>query len=226
MSRIIKNMVMIAIILGVCVLSFFIMKGAVKSNIANNSAFEKNFGGTMPQFKNGEFSEENRPQMPSGNFEKEDMPNKEELPEDFEKGEMPNIGELPEKFENGKTPEDFQGNFKNGNLPNRGFKQNISVIYYILFTLEGLTISLLVIYLIMSKFNSKTFKETLGTGMQKIVFIILVVIITVGLTLLQSMLAKNVFVSNTNMKRFKDRQNFRNNINNTNIINQDENNKI
>ena len=225
MSRVIKNVVMIAIILSVCVLSFFTMKGAVKSNIPNNSTFEKEFGETMPQFNNGEFSEENLPQMPSGNFGKGEMPNNEELPEDFANGQMPNIGELPENFENGKLPEDFQENFKNGNLSGREFKQNISVIYYILFAVEGLTISLLLIYLIMSRFNSKTFKETLGTGTQKIVFVILVLIITVGLTILQSILAKNLFSSN-NIMQFEDRQNFRNNINNTNMLNQNENNKV
>ena len=210
MSRIIKNVVMISIILGVCVLSFFTMKGAVKSNIPNNSTFEKEFGGTMPQFNNGEFSAENLPQMPSGNLGK---------------GEMPNIGELPENFENGKMPEDFQESFKNGNLPKGDFKQNIGIIYYVLFAVEGLIISLLLIYLIMSRFNSKTFKETLGTGIQKIIFVILVLIITVGLTILQSILAKNLFSSN-NIMQFEDRQNFRNNINNTNMLNQNENNKV
>ena len=226
MSRIIKNVVMILIILGVCVLSFFTMKGAVKSNIPNNSTFEKEFGGTIPQFNNGEFSEENLPQMPSGNFEKGEMPNNEKLPENFANGQMPNIGELPENFENGKMPEDFQENFKNGNLAKGDFKQNIGVIYYVLFAVEGLTISLLLIYLIMSRFNSKTFKETLGTGIQKIVFVILVLIITVGLTVLQSMLAKNVFAGTNDRMQFEDRQNFRNNINNTNMLNQAENNKV
>lgn len=210
MSRNIKNVVMIVIIIGVCILSYFTMNGAIKSSMPNSDNFKNNFGGTPPNFNNGEFSKENRPQMPSGNFEK---------------GEMPNIGELPENFENGKMSEDFKENFKNGNLPKGDFKQNISVIYYILFALEGLIISLLLIYLIMSRFNSKTFKETLGTGIQKIVFVILVLIITVGLTVLQSMLAKNVFVGN-NRIQFEDRQNFRNNIDNTNIVNESEDNKI
>ena len=215
MNRKIKNVVMIITIIIVCVLSCFIMNAAVKSNIPNNSRFENEFKESMPQFNNEEVLKENIPQKPSGDFENREMPSNKEFPNDFKNGEMPNLDEMPE-------------NFKNGNFSKEQFKVSISSIYYILFAAEGLIISLLLIYLIMSRFNSKTLKETFGTGAQKIVFIILVLIITIGLTILQSMLSKNVFSINqdNNMPQFENRQSLKNDTNNTNIINKNDTDKI
>ena len=220
MSRKIKNVIMITIILVVCVLSYFTMTGAVKSSRQNNGTFENDFGGTPPNFNNDEVLKEDMEERPSRDFQNGEIPNLENLPEDFENGEIPNIEELPENFENGEMPnfdempENFEENFKNGNLSKGQFKQNISAIYYILFAVEGLIISALLIYLIMSKFNSKTLKETLGTSKNIIVFIILVLIITIGLTAVQSVLAKNVFATN-NMPQFENRQRPSNNTNQT-----------
>ena len=200
-SRKIKNIIMITVILIVCILSYFTMSGAVKSTIPDNS-FEKEFGGTLPNFNNGEFSEENMPERPSGNFENGEMPNLENLPENFKNGQMPNLENLPENFENGEMPnmenlpENFEGSFKGGNFSKEDFKVNISGIYYILFFVEGLIVSLLLIYLIMSNFNSKTLKETLSSGRKIVVFVILSIIITIGLTVTQAILAKNVFQTN------------------------------
>ena len=215
MNRKIKNVVMIAIILMVCILSYFTMRGAVKSSIPSNSTFKNDFGTIQPNFNNGEFSEEEFPQRPSRDFESGEIPNKEELKENFENGEMPNIGELPDNFLNGEMPEGFEENFNTGNFSREQFKPNISVIYYILFVIEGLIISSLLIYLIMSKFNSKTLKETLATGKKIIVFVVLTILVTIGLTVGQSMLAKNVFAVN-NMTQFENRQRPRNNTNNSN----------
>ena len=219
MKRKSKNITMMVIILIVCVLSYFTMTGAVKSSIPNGSTFKNDFGGTVPNFNNGEFSEENIPQRPSGDFEKGEMPDLENMPENFQNGEIPNLENIPENFANGELPEDFENNFKNGNFARQQFNPNISVIYYILFAIEGLIISSLLIYLIMSKFNSKTLKETLGTGKKIIVYIVLVLIITIGLTVVQSMLAKNVFATN-NMTQFENTQKPRNNANNSNSTNE------
>ena len=220
MSRNIKNVVMIVTIIIVCILSYFTMVGAAKSTMPYNS-FEKEFGGTQPNFNNGEFSEENMPQRPSGNFEN--------LPDNFEKGEMPDLENLPENFGNGEMPsfeempENFEENFKNGNLSKGQFKQNISAIYYILFAVEGLIISSLLIYLIMSRFNSKTLKETLDTSKKIIVYVILTIIITIGLTVVQAVLAKNAFAID-NMPEFENRQIPSNNTNET--TDNDEKNEV
>ena len=228
MSRKIKNVIMIAIILIVCVFSYFTMRGALKSSIPNNNNFRNDFGGTVPNFNNGEFSEEDMPERTAIDFENGEMPNNGELPENFKNGEMPNIGELPDDFEKGEMPEGFEENFKNGNFSREQFKPSISAIYYILFAVEGLIISSLLIYLMMSKFNSKTLKETLDSSKKIIVYIILVLIITIGLTVVQSILAKNAFGANNitqfeNMQRPRKNSNNSNNSNNETEINEVEN---
>lgn len=223
MSRKIKNVIMIAIILMVCVSSYFTMNAAVKNSMPSSNNFKNDFGGTPPNFNNGEFSEEDMPERPSRDFENGEIPNNGELPENFKNGEMPNIGELPENFQKGEMPEGFDENFKNGNFSREQFKPSISAIYYILFAVEGLIISSLLIYLIMSKFNSKTLKETLDTSKKIVVYIILVLLITIGLTVVQTMLAKNVFAAN-NMTQFENMERPRNNFNNTNEIPDKENN--
>ena len=208
MNRKIKNGIMIAIILIVCILSYFTMSVAVKNSMSSNGMFKNDFGGTLSNFNNGEFSEEDMLQRPSKEFGNGEMPNIGEVPEGFKNGEMPNIAEMPENFEQ---------TFKNSNFSKGQFRLNISLIYYILFVVEGLIISTLLIYLIMSKFNSKTLKETFETGKKVIIFIILVLILTTGLTVVQSILAKNVFGAN-NMTQFEDIQRNINNINNLNSI--------
>ena len=209
MNRKVKNVIMIAVLIIVCVLSYFTMNAAVKSSMPDNGTSGKEFGGTPPNFNNNEFSEEDIPQKPSEDSGDRKKTNRGELSENTENGEMPNIEEMPE---------DFEENFKNGNFSKREFKSNISAIYYILFAVEGLIISSLLIYLIMSKFNSKTLKETLDTSRKIIAYIILVLIITIGLTVVQSMLATNVFATN-NMKQFENIQSPRNNSNNSNNSN-------
>ena len=217
MSRKTKNVVMIIALLIVCILSYFTMSGAVKSTRPNNSTFGEEFGGTPPNFNNGQFSEEDMPQRPSSNFQDGEMPNLENLPENFGNGEIPDLGELPENFNKDEMPENFEENFKNGNFSKQEFKANISTIYYILFAVEGLIISSLLIYLIMSKFNSKTLKETLDTGNKIIIFTILTIVLTIGLTVVDGVLAKNLFTTK-NMAQFENRE--KPNNNNSNITNE------
>lgn len=70
------------------------------------------------------------------------------------------------------------------------------IAYYILFGIEGLIISILLIYLIMSNVNKKTIKETFNNTGKVIVYVILVVILTGTLTVLQGYLTKNIFAQN------------------------------
>lgn len=73
----------------------------------------------------------------------------------------------------------------------------IETSYYIIFGIEAFVVSILVIYLIMSGFNSKTLAETLNGTKNIIIYIILVAIVTTGLTFAQSYITKNISSSNT-----------------------------
>ena len=72
----------------------------------------------------------------------------------------------------------------------------LSTSQYVLFAIEGLIFSVSVLYLILSKFNKLTFKETI-TGVNKIIiFVILAIICTVLLTFIQCGVTKKYFASN------------------------------
>ena len=83
------------------------------------------------------------------------------------------------------------------NMQNGENNTKIETAYYIIFGIEAFVVSILVIYLIMSGFNSKTLVETLNGAKNIIIYIILVAIVTTGLTFTQSYITKNISSSNT-----------------------------
>ena len=104
----------------------------------------------------------------------------------------------------GKTDGQNDSNSQeNENMPSMPDMQNgennteIETSYYIIFGIEAFVVSILVIYLIMSGFNSKTLAETLNGTKNIIIYIILVAIVTTGLTFAQSYITKNISSSNT-----------------------------
>ena len=83
------------------------------------------------------------------------------------------------------------------NMQNGENNTKIETAYYIIFGIEAFVVSILVIYLIMSGFNSKTLVEILNGAKNIIIYIILVAIVTTGLTFTQSYITKNISSSNT-----------------------------
>lgn len=121
-----------------------------------------------------------------------------------------NMGEPPSKPEGdnsssqsmGEPPSKPEGdNSSNQNMGEAPSDMNenetkLSTSQYVLFAIEGLIFSVSVLYLILSKFNKLTFKETI-TGVNKIiVFVILAIICTVLLTFIQCGVTKKYFASN------------------------------
>lgn len=196
MNRKIKNVVIIVMVIAMCMFSYFTTSGATKNAMPNNR-----FGNNQNQreipanFNNGEI-----PEVPEGGFKNRKMLDISGLPENMQKD-----------FENGNM-KNFDDNFSN-----RNFKQNISVLYYILFIVEALIISLLITYLIMSKFNEKTLKETIENSKRIVIFVVLTVVITIGLTFLQITLVRNVFPAK-NRIQFENMQMPKNDYNNTNVV--------
>ena len=100
----------------------------------------------------------------------------------------------------GQNNSNSQENENMSSMPNMQNGENntkIETAYYIIFGIEAFVVSILVIYLIMSGFNSKTLAETLNGAKNIIIYIILVAIVTTGLTLAQSYITKNISSSNT-----------------------------
>lgn len=199
MSRKVKNIIMITIIIIVCIASGFIIKLAKESgegtNQGNppqmlNSSGENNGNGQMgtppskPDESNGNSSTEPpaKPADSNGSNSTESQQNQ--------------MMEKPDGQNNSNSQE-------NENMPSMSDMQNgennieIETSYYIIFGIEAFVVSILVIYLIMSGFNSKTLVETLNGAKNIIIYIILVAIVTTGLTFAQSYITKNISSSNT-----------------------------
>ena len=70
--------------------------------------------------------------------------------------------------------------------------QGLGIGYYIIFTIERIIILLLIVYLAMSKFNKKTIRETF-IGANKIIYLVIIIVLTVGTIVLQIYLS-NQFI--------------------------------
>lgn len=122
----------------------------------------------------------------------DDNSNMKEPPEKPE--EDSNMEEPPEKPDgDNSVPNEMPGNdFAKGELFVMSGSSSISLIYYILFALEGLVIFSIVMYLIMSSFNKKTF-----VNKDKVMINILsIIILTSGLTYLSSKVTRDYLLNN------------------------------
>ena len=210
MSRKVKNIIIITIIIIiiVCIARGFTIKLAKESEEGTNQ-------GNPPQMLNSSGENSGNGQMgtpPSGNG----MGGNTQMPNNSNGN---NQGTPPSKPDDsngnnsigsqqnqmmGKPDEQNNSNSQeNENMPSMPDMQNgennieIEISYYIIFGIEAFVVSILVIYLIMSGFNSKTLAETLNGAKNIIIYIILVAIVTTGLTFAQSYITKNISSSNT-----------------------------
>lgn len=214
MSRKVKNIIMITIIIIVCIASGFTIKLAKESgegtNQGNppqmsNSSEENNGNGQMgtpaskPDESNGSNSTEppTKPDDSNGSNSTEPPAKPNDSNGNNSTGSQQNqmMGKL-----DGQNNSNSQENENMSSMPNMQNGENntkIETAYYIIFGIEAFVVSILVIYLIMSGFNSKTLAETLNGAKNIIIYIILVAIVTTGLTLAQSYITKNISSSNT-----------------------------
>ncbi len=102
---------------------------------------------------------------------------------------MQNFGNPPNMSNSQEPPAKPEG------LNGESKTSEIEVSYYILFAIEAMVISILIIYLIMSNFNKKTARETLNDGIKIAIFIIATIAVTIALTFLQTYLTKSVFLN-------------------------------
>ncbi len=103
--------------------------------------------------------------------------------------------EKPSGEDNKTFPNQNGENAPEINSPN---STNISNTYFILFVIQSLAITLIIIYLLMSKFNKKTLKETFISSDKIIIYGLSTIIITSSLTYLDNYVAKNMLISSSN----------------------------
>lgn len=141
MSRKVKNIIMITIIIIVCIASGFTIKLAKESGEGTNQ-------GNPPQMSNSSGENNSNGQMgtpPNGNSSTGSQQNQ-------------MMGKL-----DGQNNSNSQENENMSSMPNMQNGENntkIETAYYIIFGIEAFVVSILVIYLIMSGFNSKTLAQS------------------------------------------------------------------
>jgi hypothetical protein len=181
MSRKIKNIVMI-ILVGLSLFSSYLTINWIKNNNESSNIAENGNGNTPPELP----GENDNMQDPPEKMDDEGSNEILEKPDGENQDETNTPPEKPDEKNQDET-----------NMPNKFEKQqgnnssNISYIRYMVFGIENLILGSLIIYLIMSKFNKKTFKETLSNKDKITIMLLSIVIITLGLTLFDMYVVKN-----------------------------------
>ncbi len=198
MKRSIKNIIMvllIAVISGCLVFTISYAKshGATNSNTppdmgTNNSMNNgpAGNGGTPPSKPddNNDLSSENDNQNSNS-----DMNQGDSNTDNNGSGSMP-----PDMDGGGGTPPDMN----NGQASMNSTNSNISWVYYLIFGIDGLLIACLLMYLVMSGFNKKTFKEVFGNKDKVIIYVLSIIILTTGISYLSGNCSKESSSSSVN----------------------------
>ena len=183
MKRSIKNLIIIAMIIFTGVCSYFTMKD-VKESSSNEIPNEV---------------QDNIPQkgMQQNNNENSGVPEK---PSNSSKGNMqkPNNDMNSNSAQQQNTPPEIPSDMNQEQGESSKSGSSIRTIHYIMFGVEGFVGSVLIAYLIMSKFNKLTFAETMGQSGELIIFVILTIVITVILTTAQIFITQKAFVMQNN----------------------------
>lgn len=116
-----------------------------------------------------------------------------------------NIPEKPDSNSNNESNKPNDINFESNNMMsfnNQQFTQtedntSLKYIYYVIFGATSLVSSTIFIYLVMSRFNKKTFKQTFSNSDKIIINIFAVIILTTGLTYTYGIITKNVIKDNS-----------------------------
>lgn len=173
MQRKTKNIIFIVVILLLC--GCIVFTGYLGTKLSNTN--------NMPNInQNGNET----PKMPNDNNQKE--------PPEKPEGEM-NDG-TENNNSNMKEPPEIPNN--NGGIEQQENNNDNNYVYLILFGIESLTLSIIVLYLIMSGFNKKSLKESFANSDKIVIYILSVIILTSGLTFMENLVA-NKFNDNTNV---------------------------
>lgn len=172
MLRKVKNLIMVIVIIMLSIGMFFTITSSPKKENTRMQPQNMNFSEMQNMVGNGNMGEMGQPpEMPNNENMQKNNP-----PEKPEGQEMPDRGNqvMMERTDN------MSENMKADNTKK-----------YILVGIEGLGIALILVYLILSKFNKLNFKETFGTKNKILIYTISVIVITAGCIGLMMILNKN-----------------------------------
>ena len=189
MRRKTKNIIFIIFILLLC--ASIVFTEYLNISHSNNMPPIIQNGNQPPEMSNGDSGVKppEKPDSEMNNEQGNNSANMEEMPP-----------EKPDGSNDMKTPPEMPNN--KGNMEQIGEQQENNVdnnyVYLILLGIESLSLSIIVLYLIMSGFNKKSFKETFANTDKIVICILGVIILTSGLTLTENIVT-NKFKDNTNV---------------------------
>ena len=224
MKRNIKNIIMLILVVLVIGTMVFTMNYA-KNHITTNNKEMTNENGTPPSMPNNQNNSSNDnnqnsntpPSKPDGENNNEQNNNNTNEPPEKPEGDNQTPPEKPsdsnDSGNNGSsTSGDEKGNDQNSNTPpsmpngqngsgnmNNQNSIDLSTCYYVAFAIESLILSSLIIYLIMSSFNKKTFKETFENKDKVVITILSVIILTTVFTYTDKYITTEYFLTNDSM---------------------------
>lgn len=219
MKRNIKNIIMLILVVLVIGSMVFTMNYA-KNHITTNNKEMTNENGTppsMPNDQNNSSNDDNQnSNTPPSKSDGENNNNTNEPPEKPE-GDNQTLPEKPSDSSNlnnneSSTSDESKGNEQNTNTPpsmpngqngpgnmNNQNSVDLTTCYYVAFAIESLILSSLIIYLIMSSFNKKTFKETFENKDKVVITILSVIILTTVFTYADKYITTEYFLTNDSM---------------------------
>ena len=157
-----------------------------------------------PPSSDGSSSSNQPPEMPSG--DSDSMPQ----PPDMSNGDssdssnsMPTSPSGDSSDSSGSMPTPPSGDMKG--FP--GQSKKLTAVYYVLFSCESLLIALILVYLIMSQFNKKSFKETFKSSKSILIFALALIIATSALTVAQSTVTSKFFLNSSSSSQKFDMNN-------------------
>ncbi len=201
-SRTIKNVIMIAIIIFMVIALLFTIKSNKEVRNGMNNRQGPNNSQNIPFDNNSNNQEETKPEDNESNSETKP----EEPQEDSNERNNNNL-------DRGNRPNRDNRN-RNYELSNREVKHSKSNI--ILIVGESIIISSLTMYLIMSKFNKKSFKETLEDNDKVAILILGTILLTAVITVGSNGFTKNHMNNDLSEPQMQDNRPSIDNRNNSN----------
>lgn len=196
MKRSFKNILMILAIIILVIFTYLTMnyaKNNIKSNNVNNNQQTNNI--QTPPAKPGENNTSNDKEN-NGESEMTEPPAK---PDDDSSNNDLSKSTMPNDFK----PTDM-------NNSKEGIK--LTTIYYVVFGIEALLITTILVYLFMSKFNKPSLKETFKSSDKMLIYVLSTVLVTVVISVISIYITNHYFLSDTtndsnNNQQFNNNQN-------------------
>ena len=198
MSRKTKNVIMILLLIILVGTSNLTIYFALKEN--NTASFMQGENNVPPSMPSGEGQPGNNNSSNTQSNNDNSSKQNNQTPPDI------NSQNDADSNTNENTPPSRSGDNNMGMNPSQNMEENksshLSIIYLGLFGIQSSGISLLIIYLIMSKFNQKSIKETFSSSDKIIIYGLSIILATGSLTFLDNTITTNFVNNNENKSTF------------------------